>query len=128
MKRVLSLVALAATLIFASGCYSTQEGRLRAGVPLTKDKITSRYEAPMARIHDAAVAVLKKNGALSNDDSVTRVVRGIIDSRNVWIKFDDSEPKITKVTIQVRTPGGVADLDLASEIDKQMYGWLLTNK
>ncbi len=101
---------------------------MKVGVPFAKDEITSRYEAPMARIHDAAVAVIKKNGTLTNDDKIINVIQGMVDGNRVWISFDDSEPKLTKIVIQVRSGGGAANVDLASELDKQIYGHLLTNK
>jgi hypothetical protein len=95
-------------------------------MPFTKDTITSRYELPFERVHAAAKEVLKRNGHLTNDDTVTKVLRGLMDGRNVWIKLDDtSEPKITKISVQVRSGGGAADVDLASEIDKQIFGVLL---
>ena len=128
MNRLISCVALGVTMMVSTGCYTTQEGSLKAGVPFVRDTITSRYEAPMARVHDAAVAVIKKLGVVTNDDRVTNVLRGLVDQKSVWIKLDDSEPKITKISIQVRTAGGTSDLDLASELDKQVYGYLLTNK
>jgi hypothetical protein len=128
MNRLIACSVLALSLAVVTGCYSTQEGRLKPGMPFTKDSITSRYEAPLTRIHEAAVAVIKKNGTLTNDDKVTNVLRGIVDAKTVWIKLDDTEPKITKIIIQVRSGGGAADVETASEIDKQIYGYLLTGK
>ena len=70
--------------------------------------------------------VILRNGTLTNDDVVTKVLRGVIDGRNVWVRLDDtSEPRITKIVIQARSGGGAADVDLASEVDKQVYGVLL---
>lgn len=128
INRLIACAALGAALLTSTGCYSTQDGRVKAGVPFSKDSITSRYEAPMARIHDAAIAVIKKNGTITNDDKITNVIQGMVDGNRVWIKLDDSEPKLTKITIQVRGGGGGANVDLASEMDKQIYGYLLTGK
>jgi hypothetical protein len=109
-----------------SGCYSTQEGRLKAGMPFSKDTITSSYELPLETIRSAAKEVLNRNGQLTNDDNVTKVMRGTVDGRTIWIKLDDtSEPKITKISVQARTGGGAADVNMASEIDKQIYGELI---
>ena len=126
LNRLLSVLAFCGLLSLATGCYSTQEGRVKAGIPFVKDTISSRYEVPYERVHAAAKTVIARNGTLTNDDVVTKVLRGVIDGRNVWVRLDDTaEPKITKVIIQVRSGGGSADVDWASEVDKQIYGVLL---
>lgn len=127
MNRLITCAALGVALLVSTGCYSTPEGRLKPGVPFVRDSMTSSYEAPMVRIHDAAVAIIKKNGSLINDDRITNVLRGIVDQKNVWVKLDDSQPKVTKITIQVRGAGGGSDVDLAGDLDKQIYGYLLQN-
>src|SRR2546426_1009611 len=71
--------------------------------------------------------VLKRMGSLTNDDVVTKTLRGAIDAQPVWIQLDDSEPRITKVSVQARTRGGAPNVDLASEVDKQIYGYLITH-
>ena len=75
----------------------------------------------------AAITVLKRNGTLVGDDLVRKVLEARIDTAKVFVALDDSEPKITKVTVQVRQ-SGIADIDLASEIDKQIYGQLLVSQ
>ena len=71
--------------------------------------------------------MLKRNGTLVGDDLVKKVLEARIDTAKVFVALDDSEPKITKVTTQARR-GAVADIDLSSEIDKQIYGQLLVNQ
>ena len=125
MNRSFStLIALAFLSIWASGCVNTLEGNLKFGVP-GKDTIVSRYERPYDQIKIAAVAVLKRNGTLVSDDVVKKVLQARIDTASVFVGIDDSEPKIVKVTVQARR-GATADVDLASEIDKQIYGELIT--
>jgi hypothetical protein len=36
------------------------------------------------------------------------------------VKVEEIDPKVTRVIVQVRTKGGGTDIDLASEIDKQI--------
>jgi hypothetical protein len=116
--RVLAGVALAGLL--ASGCYSTVDGRMKAGVPFKKDKIESRYERPTDQVYAAAKEVLKRNGTLEGENTITQVVWAKVDTRTVYVKVAEVEPKITGVTVQARSKGGGADVDLASEIDKQI--------
>lgn len=120
------LLALAGLLSFAAGCVSTEKDDLIFGLP-GKDKIVSRYELPYDKVKAAAITVLKRNGTLVGDDLVRKVLEARVDTAKLYVALDDSEPKITKVTVQVRR-GAVADIDLASEIDKQIYGQLLVNQ
>lgn len=125
LRNLLITVLVTGTLVATSGCYSTQEGRVRAGVPFVKDTIVSRYELPMDQVHAAALEVLKTNGTLTSDDVVKKLVVGVVDGSQVWISFDDSAKGITAISIQARTKGGGADVSMASEIDKLIYGVLI---
>ena len=127
MKKQIALcVALGCLAGAFTGCYTSQEGKLRVGVPFAKDELVSRYERPYSQVHDAAKAVLKQMGTLTNDDVEQKLLKGRVDTSTVWITLDDTEAKITKVTIQARTSGGAAHVDLASEVDKRIYGLLIT--
>jgi len=129
MKRShLSLiVAACVALLFGAGCYSTEEGNLKFGSPIGRDTIVSRYERPFDQVRNAAIAVLKRNGTLTGDDRVKNVLTARIDRHTVWVQLDGSEPKIVKVSTQARGSAGGPDVDLASEIDKQIYGELIAS-
>lgn len=121
-----TLLPLFCLWVLCAGCVSTPKDDLIFGLP-GKDKIVSRYEQSYDKVKAAAVTVLKRNGSLVGDDLVKKVLEARIDTAKVFVALDDSEPKITKVTVQVRR-GGVADIDLASEVDKQIYGQLLVTQ
>ena len=124
--RFLVLLTLTCLLGLDVGCVSTPKDDLIFGLP-GKDKIVSRYEKPYEQVKAASITVLKRNGTLIGDDLVRKVLEARVDTAKVYVVLDDSEPKITKVTVQVRR-SGVADIDLASEIDKQIYGQLLVSQ
>jgi len=124
LRALLITLSLTSTIALSTGCYSTSEGRVRPGVPFVKDSIQSRYERPLAIVHDAATEVLRTHGELTSDDVVKKVVAGAAFGRKIWISFDDSVPGITSVTTQARTSAGGADVEIASEIDKLIYGVL----
>jgi hypothetical protein len=129
MKKVLRAVLMVGCLAALNlGCHSTVEGRLEPGVPFGKDTIVSRYERPYQQVYAAAVAVIRRNGQLTNDDQVTKVLKGRVDNNTVWVKLDDSEPRITRVSVEARTRGGAANVELASELDKQIYGMLVAEQ
>jgi hypothetical protein len=120
MKQNLVFLACVLTAVILAGCVSTVDNRHVFGIPGPKDKIIGRYERPPADIWTAAQDVIKHNGVLTSVDTLQAVLEGSIDQRTVWVKVEQDDPKYTKVTVQVRTSGGGADVDLASEIDKQI--------
>ena len=124
-KNFFTILALCSLLFWGAGCVTTEKGDVKFGVP-GKDTIVSRYEAPYDKVKTAAIAVLKRNGTLVGDDLVRKVLEARIDTASVFVGLDDSEPKITKISVQVRR-GAVADIDLASELQKQIYGELITH-
>ena len=120
-----TILALISLLSWGAGCVTTEKGDLKVGVP-GKDTLVSRYEAPYDKVKTAAIAVLKRNGTLVGDDLIRKVLEARIDTATVYVALDDSEPKITKISVQVRR-GAVPDIDLASELQKQIYGELITH-
>ena len=124
MKWKLFAVLALSCLFWGVGCVPTEKGDLKFGLP-GKDTIVSRYEKPYDQVKAAAIAVLKRNGTLVGDDLIKKVLEARIDTTSVFVGLDDNEPKITKVSVQVRR-GAVADIDLAAEISKQIYGQLIT--
>lgn len=119
-SKFCALLACGFLASLVAGCYSTMEGRTRAGVPLAKDKIEGRYERPLAQVYPAARKVLEFNGTLRGDDTVTKTLEARIDTRYVWVKLDEIEPNLTRVLVQARTKNGGTDIDLAHEIEKQI--------
>ena len=124
MRRMKNFAAagalLAALLIATPGCYRTLDNRSRAGMPFTKDKINGQYERALDQVQAAARKVIQYNGQLVSDDIVNRVLVGKIDTRTVYVGLAELEPAVTRVTVQARTRGGGADVDLAAEIEKQI--------
>ncbi len=118
--KLFSLLAITVLLSVVTGCYSTLDGRMKGGLPFSKDTLESRYERPPEVVFAAAKAVLSYNGTLTEENTISKTVGGQVNRRSVWVKIEALDPKVTKVTVQARRPSGVADIDLASEIDKQI--------
>ncbi len=126
MKKFVVSAVLAVAVATGAGCYKTQEGRYSAGVPFSKDTIESRYERPADQVYEAAKATLEFNGALLMEGSTVvgntaaRTLSGKVNKRSLWVRVDEVEPRVTRVQVQARKSGGRGDVDLASEIDKQI--------
>jgi hypothetical protein len=124
MKRNFFAILISACLsVVIAGCVSTVDGRMKAGMPLVKDKKISRYERSVPQMMEAAKAVLERMGQIETYDIQGHTIYAKLNERNVWIKISEVESKdkpISQIVTQVRTRGGGGDIDLASEIDKQI--------
>jgi hypothetical protein len=122
----LSLVLVAA--VVGSGCVGTVDNRKVAGVPLVKDKIIRVYERPVLQTWAAAKDVLAANGTIIHEDVMQSTLTARVDTRTIRVKVESVDPKMTRVTTQVRTRMGNSDLDLGGEIDKQIALRLATGQ
>jgi hypothetical protein len=96
------------------------DGRQHAGVPFVKDKLESRYERSPMEIWQAAKDVLSSLGKLYSEDVMRSTLEASVNTRTVWVKVEPADQQTTRVVVQARTKGGGTDLELASEIDKQI--------
>jgi hypothetical protein len=122
--KIQAILAVAA--LVAVSCVSTVNDRTTPGMPFVKDKIQGRYERSVDEIFQAAKDVIKENGVLVNESviynqtNMVKTVEGKVNQRNVWVRVQSVDPKITDVTVQTRTQGGGSDIDLAHELEKQI--------
>jgi hypothetical protein len=49
-----------------------------------------------------------------------KTVEGKVNQRTVWVRVEAVDPKVTEVTVQTRTPGGLSDIDLAHQLEKEI--------
>ena len=127
-KNALMLLTISMLAMFAAGCVSTVDSRREAGNPLVQDKIIRVYERPVMQCWGAAKDVLNANGTVFSEDVMQSTVSARVDTRTVRVKVESIDPKMTRVTVQVRTKFGNSDLDLAGEIDKQIALRLATGQ
>ena len=127
MKMKFFLVeTLCAGAVLLAGCVNTIDGRREVGIPLLKVSVSGRYERPTLEVWAAAKEVLKFNGTLYSEDMLRSTLEASVDTRTVWVKVEPVDQRITKVSVQVRTKGGGADIALAGEIDKEIAVRLAT--
>ena len=115
-----ALMAVCGLAVLIAGCVNTVDGRKSAGVPFVKDKIEGRYERPAAQVFAAAKEVLAFNGVLIGENTINNSLEAKVNTRTVWVRVDKIDESVTHVTVQARAKGGVADIDLAHEIEKQI--------
>ena len=127
MKISMALLGLA---VLVAGCISTVDERKTAAVPFIRNKIEASYERPMDQVFEAAKQVVQYNGTLLREtvlqnqtnavNNIAKIVEGKVNQSTVWVRVQQVDPRVTSVTVQTRTQGGGADIDLAAAIDKQI--------
>ena len=127
-NKLVILICLGLVAMISAGCVSTLDGHHTAAWPMMKDKLEGRYELPVAQVFAAAKEVLDHNGRLYGENTITRTLEANINTRTVWVKITELNPNVTQVLVQTRTKGGGTDLELTSEIDKQIALRLATGQ
>ena len=120
--------AFAGIALLTAGCISTVSGTRTPAVTFSQDRVRGYYQRPMDQVYQASVAVVQNNGVIVTEfipHDTTNTVRSLqakVDRKNVWVSVEAVDPNkpITLVTVQVRSPMGVGDIDLAHELDKEI--------
>ena len=124
--KILAVFAGVGMVLLATGCISTVSGTKTPAMSFGEDSFSGRYERSPDQVYQAAVTVLNNTGVLITEfipHDTTNSVRslyGKVNTCNVWIRVAPVDPKITEVTVQARTPGGLRDQDLVHEVEKEI--------
>lgn len=119
-------IALLGALVLVAGCVSTVNDRHSFALAPGKDMFENRFERPVDQVYAAAVEVVKLNGNLSRESVIysgtnaVKTIEGKVNTRNVWVRVESVDPKVTSVKVQVRTSGGGTDLDLTQQLQTQI--------
>jgi hypothetical protein len=114
--------AFAVIVIAATGCVNTVSGTKSPAIWFGRDYLQNRYERPMDQVYQAAIAAIKVDGVLLTEyiphDTTNSVLSfyGKVNQRNVWVRVEAVDPKITEVTVQSRSTIGNPDIDVANEV------------
>jgi hypothetical protein len=125
MKKTIYAVLVGAALITV-GCVSTVNDSHTFTMSPGRDSVAGRYNRTLDQVYAASVAVIQNNGVLITEyvpHDTTNAVRSLqarVSDRNVWIRVESIEPKITQVEVQARTKWGNHDLDLVHELEKEI--------
>jgi Protein of unknown function (DUF3568) len=125
MKKIF-FAALVGAVIVTAGCVSTVSDTHSPALTWSKDKVEGRYERSVDQVYQASVAVIQNNGVLltefipHDNTNTVRSLQGKVNEKNVWIRVESVDPKITAVTVQARSTWGVSDVDLAHELEKEI--------
>jgi hypothetical protein len=121
MKKLI-FAALAGITLVTAGCVSTVTETSSPAMTWSTDKISARYQRSVDQVYQAAVTVIQNNGQVLTEyiphdtTNTVRALSGKVNQKNVWVRVEAVDPKITELTIQARSSWGVSDVALASEL------------
>lgn len=119
-RRFYTMMMLGLCGLILSGCYTTVDGGRKAGVPWMKDTIEGRYERSVEDLYSAALEVLSFNGTLVSENRINNSMVAKVDTTTVYVQVEPVGPTISRVLVQSRTRFGQPDVDLSSEVEKQI--------
>jgi len=120
--KIFAALATAALLIVNIGCVETVTDRTTPGLPVLKDSFENRYNRTVDQAFEAAKAVITTDGVMNsesilhNQTNLVKTIEGKVNQRNVWVRVEEIDPKVTSVRVQTRTPNGTPDRDLAHQL------------
>jgi hypothetical protein len=92
----------------------------------SKDNIEGRYQRSVDQVYQAAVTVIQTDGVLITEfiphdsTNTVRSLQGKVNQRNVWIRVEAVDPKVTAATVQVRSKAGISEVDLAAQLQTEI--------
>ena len=126
MKNLFFAAFAGAAVIVAAGCTSTVNDGSTFATSFNSDSVSGRYPRTVDEVYAASVAVIKSNGLIQTEfipHDTTNTVRALsakVNSERVFVRVEAVSPAITQVQVQARTLGGLTDIDLVHELEKEI--------
>ena len=120
--KIKFLALLAGAAMVAAGCVKTVSDNHSMAMTWSTDKITARYQRSVEQVYQAAVSVMQNNGVVLSEyipHDTTNAVRALtckVNQRNVWVRVEAVDSKVTQLTVQARSTWGVSDVGLSSQL------------
>src|ERR1044071_7018334 len=92
LKIFAALTGTAIVISVLTGCVNTVTDTKSFGVPFVQDDVEGRYNRTVKQVYDAAVIVVKRNGAIDTEfipHTTTNTVvalSGRVNQQNVWVR------------------------------------------
>ena len=117
---------LAGAAVVATGCVNTVSDTSTFALSFNRDSVAGRYNRSCDEVYQAAYKVIQTDGALVREyishesTNSVRSVEGRVNNHKVWIRVQEIDPKVSQVDAEARTSGGMPDIDLAHQLEKEI--------
>jgi len=125
MKKKFFAVLTGAAIV-ATGCVKTVSDTSTFAVSFNRDSVAGRYNRSCDEVYQAAYKVIQTDGALVREyiphetTNAVRSVEGRVNNHKVWVRVEEIDPKVSQVDVEARTSGGMTDIDLAHQLEKEI--------
>jgi len=119
-KGFFAILVVAAVVV--TGCVSTVSDEKTAGVKLSTDQLENRYPVTLNQAFDAAKRALQGYGQISRESTLlestnqVKALEGKANGRDVWVRVEAVDPKLTSVKVQARSTWSGSDVQTAHEL------------
>jgi hypothetical protein len=126
MKKGFQLLLAGFALVALAGCVKTVSEEKTAGLKLSTDQLETRYPVPVNQVFDAAKRALVGYGTVARESSLlqssnqVRTLQGTANGRDVWVRVEELEPKMTSVKVQARSTWSGSDVQTAHELSTRI--------
>ncbi len=122
MKKGIFALLAGVAAIALTGCVNTVSENKTAGVKLSPDQLENRYEVPLSTAYDASKRALINFGSVTRESNLltssnqVRTLEGKANGRDVWVRVEALDPKLTSVKVQARSTWSGSDVQTAHEL------------
>ncbi len=124
--KIKFFAVLAGAAWVAVGCVKTVSDTNHFATTWSQDSVTGRYQRTIDQVYQASVVVIQNNGVLLDEyiphdtTNATRSLQGKVNQKDVWIRVQVVDPRITQVDVETRSGWGVSDVELSHQLEKEI--------
>jgi hypothetical protein len=121
MKTAMNFLVLLAACCLV-GCVNTVTENQPGRPPAYRDRVEARYQKSVDEVFDASKRALTSFGNITAEGKVfastnqVRVVEGVVNGRQVYMRVEEVDAQVTAAVVQVRTKMGGTDLRIAKDL------------
>lgn len=122
MKKGFFALLAGVMVVALTGCVNTVTEQKTAGVKLSADQLENRYEVTLAQAYDASKRAFAGYGNIARESNLltssnqVRTLEGTANGRDVWVRVESLDPKLTSVKVQARSTWSGSDVQTAHDL------------
>ena len=128
MKKKIFIVLAAAAMatLAVTGCVQTVSDTNTFALTPGRDTVSGRYQRSVDQVYQAAKTVISRDGVMVKEyvpheyTNTVLQLQGRVNDRNVWVRVEQVDPRVSQVDVEARSKYGTADVDLVHELEKEI--------